>query len=109
MCREEDIQREEKEDKKSRSFTISAQGTNLPHIDKRHRGGEDAIFTSQDGHLLVVADGVGGWNLRGVDPSLYSRTLTQGVAEAFERGSDQSSFFLFSSNLSLISVLVADL
>ena len=45
----------------------------IPHPDKAYRGGEDAFYAGQD--LLVVADGVGGWNYEGVDPSLYSRFL----------------------------------
>ena len=31
---------------------------------------EDAYFTSE--RSIAVADGVGGWSLQGVDPSLYS-------------------------------------
>lgn len=45
----------------------------IPHPDKVERGGEDAYFAGQS--LLVVADGVGGWNAQGVDPSQYSRFL----------------------------------
>jgi protein phosphatase PTC7 len=45
----------------------------IPHPDKEHRGGEDAFYASEN--LLVVADGVGGWNAQGVDPSKYSRFL----------------------------------
>ena len=45
----------------------------IPHPEKAHRGGEDAYFNSS--HMLVVADGVGGWNNQGVDPSKYSRFL----------------------------------
>lgn len=36
-------------------------------------GGEDALYSSEN--LLVVADGVGGWNRYGIDPSKYSRKL----------------------------------
>lgn len=31
----------------------------IPHPEKAHKGGEDALFV--DPKLLVVADGVGGW------------------------------------------------
>ncbi len=31
----------------------------IPHPEKAHKGGEDAIFTHEK--MLVVADGVGGW------------------------------------------------
>jgi protein phosphatase PTC7 len=45
----------------------------IPHPDKAHRGGEDAFFASN--HLLVIADGVGGWSSQGIDPANYSRFL----------------------------------
>ena len=46
---------------------------NIPHYKKTYKGGEDAwICTDQ---LVAVADGVGGWNNRGVDPGLFSREL----------------------------------
>jgi len=45
----------------------------IPHPDKAHRGGEDAYFNST--LMLAIADGVGGWNNQGVDPSKYSRFL----------------------------------
>lgn len=45
----------------------------IPHPEKAHRGGEDAYFNSSS--MLVVADGVGGWNNHGIDPSKYSRFL----------------------------------
>ena len=47
----------------------------LPHPDKVETGGEDAFFVSSHGQgAFGVADGVGGWNLEGVDPSRYSRS-----------------------------------
>ena len=45
----------------------------IPHPDKVAKGGEDAYYTND--HFLAVADGVGGWNDRGVDPGLYSKKL----------------------------------
>lgn len=45
----------------------------IPHPEKVAKGGEDAWFASES--LLVVADGVGGWNSKGIDPSLYSKFL----------------------------------
>lgn len=45
----------------------------IPHPDKASKGGEDACGTEDK--LLVVADGVGGWNSQGIDPSKYSREL----------------------------------
>ena len=48
---------------------------NSPHKDKIYKGGEDAMITSDK--LLIVADGVGGWAMRGVDAVLYSKKLVQ--------------------------------
>ncbi|VEU41116.1 unnamed protein product [Pseudo-nitzschia multistriata] len=53
----------------------------IPHDDKKFRGGEDAASTVDD--LLVVADGVGGWANRGVNPGLYSRRLTELITTRF--------------------------
>jgi len=35
------------------------------------KGGEDCVFALDE--LIVVADGVGGWASRGVDPGKYSK------------------------------------
>lgn len=43
----------------------------IPHFDKRHKGGEDAWVAQED--LLVVADGVGGWASEGIDAGLFSK------------------------------------
>ena len=53
----------------------------IPHDSKLHRGGEDSATTSPN--LLVVADGVGGWASRGVNPGLFSRMLTTRIVELF--------------------------
>ena len=49
----------------------------IPHDDKRFRGGEDSADSND--FILTVADGVGGWALRGVNPGDYSRDLTHTV------------------------------
>eukprot|EP00934_Nitzschia_sp_Nitz4_P000426 Nitzschia sp. Nitz4//scaffold241_size29735//20649//21683//NITZ4_008029-RA/size29735-processed-gene-0.14-mRNA-1//-1//CDS//3329543784//426//frame0 len=51
----------------------------IPHDSKISRGGEDAISTSDK--FLVVADGVGGWARKNVNPAHYSRMLTATVVE----------------------------
>lgn len=53
----------------------------IPHDDKKFRAGEDAASTTD--HMLVVADGVGGWANKGVNPGLYSRKLTETIVSAF--------------------------
>ncbi|KAJ2782089.1 Protein phosphatase 2C 7 [Coemansia interrupta] len=49
-------------------------------------GGEDSLFHARAKQNLVwgVSDGVGGWNESGVDPSVFSRTLTAYAARAAE-------------------------
>jgi protein phosphatase PTC7 len=49
----------------------------IPHPKKADRGGEDAFEIAKDASLVCVADGVGGWARKGVDPGLYSRHLCQ--------------------------------
>ena len=51
----------------------------IPHPAKVHKGGEDAVFVSDN--LLVVTDGVGGWADYGVDPGLYSKKLCKIIGE----------------------------
>jgi len=55
----------------------------IPHIEKRVKGGEDASYLSEN--LIVVADGVGGWNDEGVDPSLWSKALCRIIGEKYEQ------------------------
>ena len=45
----------------------------LPHMQKRHKGGEDAAVLTD--RVLAVADGVGGWAENNIDPANYSRRL----------------------------------
>jgi len=54
-------------------FTAGA--ASIPHPAKKHKGGEDAHFISDDNSVFGVADGVGGWEALGVDSGLYSRSL----------------------------------
>jgi protein phosphatase PTC7 len=51
----------------------------IPHIEKRHKGGEDAYYV--DDQMLVVLDGVGGWGNSGIDPGLFSKQLALLIAE----------------------------
>lgn len=45
----------------------------IPHCKKKKKGGED--YHIAEDHLLVVTDGVGGWNQVGVDPSEFAKEL----------------------------------
>lgn len=53
----------------------------MPAVAKMETGGEDAWYHSAN--LIVVADGVGGWNRYGIDPALYSRQLVSNVKNFF--------------------------
>ena len=62
---------------------------NLPHDDKVYKGGEDAFTASE--RLIAVADGVGGWANKGVDPGLFSKQLTKDIQQIFnEHGREKS-------------------
>jgi serine/threonine protein phosphatase PrpC len=64
----------------SRYFRFAA--TNMPHITKIEKGGEDAWVASSN--LLVVADGVGGWANRGIDSGLFSKQLVADIKIKFD-------------------------
>lgn len=52
--------------------------------------GEDAYWVSGD--LLTVADGVGGWNLSGIDPSKYAWELIGNIQKAKGSAENKSAF-----------------
>jgi len=54
---------------------------NIPHPEKVYKGGEDAYYASNS--LLSVADGVGGWNKKGVDPGIFSKKLMKNITRLF--------------------------
>ena len=58
----------------------------IPHPDKADRGGEDALFTSDEINALGVSDGVGGWYFRGVNPGIYARELMRLTEVAIQAG-----------------------
>ena len=58
----------------------------IPHPDKADRGGEDALFTSDEMNALGVSDGVGGWYFRGVNPGIYARELMRLTEVAIQAG-----------------------
>lgn len=61
---------------------------------KNSSKGEDAFHSSSS--LLIVADGVGGWSLHGVDPSKYSNGLVRNYISLFNKESnDKSEMSLF--------------
>ena len=60
----------------------------IPHDDKKFRGGEDSASTSD--HMLIVADGVGGWASKGINPGLYSNLLTNTILTKFNTTLDKN-------------------
>ena len=36
--------------------------------------------------MIMAADGVGGWNKKGIDPGVYTKLLTKIVGELYEAG-----------------------
>ena len=61
-----------------------------PKFDKRYKGGEDGFVVAQNQRMIMVADGVGGWTNRGVDPGKYSKALCKQVGVMFDKESDKS-------------------
>lgn len=55
---------------------------NIPHPKKAYKGGEDAYYASHT--LLSVADGVGGWNSKGVDPAISTKILIKNIVRLFK-------------------------
>jgi len=55
---------------------------NIPHYKKRDRGGEDAWICTD--HLIAVADGVGGWNRKGVNPGIFARELCMNIKKRYD-------------------------
>ena len=81
------------EENKGNDKNARAQGSNgglrfingvclIPHDDKVYKGGEDA-YTASD-RLIAVADGVGGWASKGIDPGLFSKQLTKDIQLLFD-------------------------
>ena len=68
---------------------ITTSSHSIPHIKKIKKGGEDSHFYNET--LLVVADGVGGWNNKGVDPALFSKQLVINTVKAFSNTSVSES------------------
>mmetsp|Transcript_3740 Transcript_3740/g.6371 ORF Transcript_3740/g.6371 Transcript_3740/m.6371 type:complete len:130 (+) Transcript_3740:122-511(+) len=66
---------------KTPHFYFNFASRNIPHFDKRHKGGEDAWVAQEN--LMVVADGVGGWASEGVDSGLFSKQLVKDIQSMF--------------------------
>ena len=58
-----------------KNFDIAHDEINIPHYKKRVTGGEDVLLAEEN--LFMVADGVGVWASKGIDPGIYSRELKE--------------------------------
>lgn len=81
-------QKKEEEHIKQEIWNYQAAVASIPHPSKKYKGGEDAYFISH--HVFGVADGVGGWERHGIDPSLYSNKLMQEASLVVQETDDPS-------------------
>jgi protein phosphatase PTC7 len=72
----------EKAEAKAKPNWLESAHANIPHWEKAHRGGEDAWICTDS--LIAVADGVGGWNKKGIDPGIFARELCRRVLSTYE-------------------------
>ena len=56
--------------------------SNIPHFKKREKGGEDAWYVQED--MMIVADGVGGWEAHGYDSGLFSKQLVSDYLDVYD-------------------------
>jgi len=66
-------------------FFLESHCCNIPHPEKRGKGGEDTWFISKTKKLIAVFDGVGGWNQQNIDPRQYALAIAAGVAKAADK------------------------
>jgi len=75
--------------RKQEVWAYQASVASIPHPSKKYKGGEDAYFISH--HVYGIADGVGGWERHGIDPSLYSNKLMHEASLAAQELDDPAS------------------
>ena len=62
-------------------------GFNIPHPRKAHRGGEDSyVVSSPTNSTIAVADGVGGWESKGVNPRAFADELLIKTYQVIKEG-----------------------
>ena len=70
-------------------------GKIIPNPRKAHRGGEDSyIVSSPTNSTLAVADGVGGWESKGVNPRAFADEILIRTYEFIKSGEDNPSLSL---------------
>ena len=73
----------------------------IPHDTKIDQGGEDSADCTDT--VLTVADGVGSWALRGINPGLFSAKLTNTLVELSSEDPDKEPKQLISEACSAAS------
>ena len=76
-------------DAKYQAPYMHAGAVNNPKFDKRWKGGEDAMLVSDNQKLIMVADGVGGWTKKDVDPGKYSKFLAKQIGKIYNEKPEQ--------------------
>tara|TARA_Y100000310_G_scaffold335211_1_gene416697 strand:- start:3152 stop:3901 length:750 start_codon:yes stop_codon:yes gene_type:complete len=62
-------------------------GYNIPHPRKAHRGGEDSyLVSSPTNSTIAVADGVGGWESKGVNPRAFADEMLRKTYDFIKNG-----------------------
>tara|TARA_Y100000996_G_scaffold311707_1_gene248058 strand:- start:53 stop:802 length:750 start_codon:yes stop_codon:yes gene_type:complete len=62
-------------------------GFNIPHPRKAHRGGEDSyVVSSPTNSTIAVADGVGGWESKGVNPRAFADEMLIKTYQYMKKG-----------------------
>jgi len=68
-------------------YQLFSAGANIPHPKKAHRGGEDAYLVSPPTHsTIAVADGVGSWDKKGVNPKHFAEQILSTTYEFIKSG-----------------------
>lgn len=66
---------------KPSTFKFKTGVAKIPHYSKKDKGGEDAYACTDQ--MIAVADGVGGWNEQGIDPSKFSNELCNNIKKQY--------------------------
>ena len=73
-------------------------GYNIPHPRKAHRGGEDSyLVSSPTNSTIAVADGVGGWESKGVNPRAFADEILTKTYRIVKYGVKDPKYGLLSS------------
>jgi protein phosphatase PTC7 len=80
-------------------------GFNIPNPRKAQRGGEDSyLVSSPTNSTIAVADGVGGWESKGVNPRAFADEILTKTYELIKKGVKDPKYAISSSFPHLSSV-----